>query len=79
MPAEDLHQDCARETHWYDNIGRPGICCVVNQVAILWVAVDLLVYWRLKLYLHLLTNSAAAEGGWPEVEVYPVESRAGDV
>ena len=76
---EDLHQDCARETRWYDNVGRPRICCVANQAAILWVVVDLLVCWKLKLYLHLLTNSAAAEGGWPEVEVYPVKSEAGDI
>jgi hypothetical protein len=79
MPAEDLHQDRARETQGHDNVGRPGMCYVANQVAILRVALDLLVRWKLKMYLRPLNDLAAAEGGWLEVEVYPVESGAGDV
>ena len=63
MPAEDLHQDRAREIRGHDNVRRPEICCVANQVAILRVALDLLVRWKVKLYLCLLTNLAAAEGG----------------
>lgn len=79
VPAEDLHQDRAKETRGHGNVGRRGICCVANQVAIFRVALDLLVHWKLELNLRLLTNLAAAEGGWPEVEVHPVESGVGDV